>query len=159
MISARNARKLGLCMLATLSLAFGTSAMAQAVALSSTVSVERRIVTADGDKVEWTTAETVVPGDKLQFIIKYRNETSDIVSNFVINNPVSANVSVSDLAASQLVSVDGGKTFGRLDQLTVVGADGNQTAATPEQVTHLRWVIASIPPGGQGDVHFFAKVR
>lgn len=159
MFSASTARKMGLCLCAALSLGGATSAQAQAVALNSTVSVERRTQTTAGEKVEWAVAETVVPGDKLQFSIIYHNETSDIVSNFVINNPVSANVTVTDLAADQMVSVDGGKTFATLDRLTVNGPDGNPVPATPEQVTHLRWVIAAIPARGGGEVRFFARVR
>jgi hypothetical protein len=82
------------------------------------------------------------------------------VSNFVIVNPVPATVKLSQQSAARLeVSVDGGKNWGMLSALTVPDAQGNPRAATPDDVTHLRWTITSLGQGQSGRAVYSATVR
>lgn len=102
----------------------------------------------------------VVPGDKLVFATAYRNTGSAAVNNFVVTNPIPAGVMLApEGAASADVSVDGGKTWGKLMSLTVTGANGVKRAAQSSDVTHVRWTLAQVAPGASGTVSYHAIVR
>ena len=111
-------------------------------------------------KFKLVAPDGVVPGDTLIFITNYQNSGADAVSDFVIVNPVPASVRLSsESAAHHEVSVDGGKSWGLLKDLTVQGADGNPRAATPDDVTHLRWTISQLAQGQSGRAVYSAVVR
>ena len=81
-------------------------------------------------------------------------------TNFTVTNPVPAAVIVTaESAAALVVSVDGGKAWGRLSALSVANGKGGRRPAQAADVTHVRWTIASIPPGGSGRVEYHALVR
>jgi len=151
--------------LAAVSMAAPGAAMAQEkpVSLASDVKLVRVIpATAQGDaaKTELVEPASVVPGDTLAFSISYRNAGGEPVTDFVIVNPVPANVQLSDeSAAASEVSIDGGKNWGMLASLTVADAEGAERPATAADVTHLRWKIALLTPGESGSAGFRAIVR
>src|SRR5690606_11702841 len=63
-------------------------------------------------------AKNVVPGDTLVFTTSFRNQGSAAINDFVIVNPVPADVVLADEpAADAQVSVDGAKTWGQLAEL------------------------------------------
>lgn len=102
----------------------------------------------------------VVPGDTLVFTTTYHNGGSSAVKNFVIVNPVSAELLLSAEAADQTeVSVDGAKNWGRLGTLTVSDINGQKRLANAGDITHLRWVVDEVPAQGTGKVQFSARVR
>lgn len=114
---------------------------------------------ADG-KFKLVAPDKVVPGDTLVFITSYSNSGATPVTNFMIVNPVPASVKLSPESAAHLeVSVDGGKSFGMLSQLTVPDANGKPRAATPDDVTHLRWTITRLAQGQSGRAVYSATVR
>lgn len=113
-----------------------------------------------GGVPELVAAEGVVPGDTLVFTTSYRNEGASAVSNFVIVNPVPTDLVLTDEAAAATeVSVDGGAHWGRLSELKVANEAGEERAATIEDITHMRWVVASVAPSQTGEVRFSARVR
>lgn len=113
-----------------------------------------------GGAPELVAAEGVVPGDTLVFTTSYRNEGASAVSDFVIVNPVPADlVLTDDAAAANEVSVDGGARWGRLAELRVVDEAGQERPATIQDITHMRWVFASVAPNEKGEVQFSARVR
>jgi hypothetical protein len=58
------------------------------------------------------------------------------------------------------VSVDGGRTWGDLETLTVRDRDGQLRHAVPEDVTHLRWRIpGEIAAQGEGQMIYRGIVR
>ncbi len=72
---------------------------------------------------------------------------------FTVVNPLPRSVRFEGSAdGAEEVSVDGGRTWGRLGQLRV-----NGRAALPEEITHVRWRIAS--PGTAGRIAYRAVVR
>jgi hypothetical protein len=132
------------------------------VALKSSVFVERVAMTADGKaKVELRAAESVSPGDKLVFILTYRNETQRAVPDVVITNPVPAPVVYEGAAAAAAeVSVDGGRTWGPIGSLRIADANGQSRQAMSFDVTHIRWALGRpVPPGASGRVSFRGVVR
>lgn len=104
--------------------------------------------------------KVVVPGDTLVFSTRYRNGGSLPVTNFVVTNPLPAAVMLApDGAEKQVVSVDGGKTWGPLAGLQVDDGKGGKRPATAADVTHARWTLALIQPGATGVLSYNAIVR
>ncbi len=117
----------------------------------------------------------VIPGDKLLFINTYRNTGDSAVTGFVVNNPVHSAVALIEVVEDwALVSVDGGKNFGKLSELTLTETMATATEETGEtaapepttrpavasDVTHIRWVLASpIAPGASGELRFRGVVK
>ena len=102
----------------------------------------------------------IVPGDRLVFGTDYANNGAETVENFVITNAVPSAVRLAgDADADLTVSVDGGQTWGALSALTVTGDDGSQRAARHDDVTHIRWTLASVAPGDKGRVEYPAIIR
>lgn len=101
----------------------------------------------------------VTPGDRLLFVLSYRNNGSAPATQFVINDPIPQSVVFASAEDNATVSVDGGKTFGALASLQVRQSDGTMRAATPADVTNVRWMIASIAPGAGGKLSFRGVVK
>lgn len=129
--------------------------------LTGYVKLEKVATDADGkSRVERVDPQVVVPGDRLVFGTRFANRGSAPIEHFVVSNPVPASVSVaSDIDASTLVSVDGGKAWGRLAELAITDANGERRAALPGDVTHVRWVLPEIAPGETGELEFPVTVR
>ena len=150
------------------------------VKIDSKILVERNDETESGEIVTTLVDPAtvkVIPGDKLLFINAYRNTGQTAVTGFVVNNPVHAAVALTEVVDDwALVSVDGGKTFGKLAELMVtetatVATGAGETAEAPQpkqitrpaiasDVTHIRWVLeAPIAPGASGELRFRGVVK
>lgn len=113
-----------------------------------------------GDTPQLVEPEGVVPGDMLVFTTSYRNDGATAVNDFVIVNPVPSDLVLTDEAAAATeVSVDGGAHWGRLAELKIVDEGSQERPATISDVTHMRWVFASVAPRANGEVKFSARVR
>lgn len=114
----------------------------------------------EGAAAELVDAEGVVPGDTLVFTTTYRNDGSETVTDFTIMNPVSPELLLSEETAHQTeVSVDGGNAWGNLASLSVANEEGEARPATPQDITHMRWIIREVLPATVGEVRFSATVR
>jgi uncharacterized repeat protein (TIGR01451 family) len=139
-------------------LAGSAAAQGKPVALESKVQLMR--AAEEGGQPQLLEPENVVPGDTLLFTTSFHNEGAAVVTDFVVVNPVAASLQLTDEAAGQTdVSVDGGKTWGALSELTVIDIKGEERPATIKDITHLRWKFAQIQPGETGRVQFVAAVR
>lgn len=153
-------RKLLILLLATLAPA--PAFAANQVALDNSVFVERVSIDASGkQRVLLEEPKVVVPGDRLVFVLNYRNAGGEPADKFVITNPMPAAVSFADAGDTRpFVSVDGGKTWGLLPEMTVRTIDGSSRAAQPADVTHVRWAFQKpIPAGGTGKLMFRGIVK
>lgn len=147
--------------LAALALA-GTAQAAPQVSLDSELSVMRSTTDASGKAtIVLEEPRLVVPGDRLRFTLSYANSSAQPATDFVVTNPIPAGVAFAGgESAGAVVSVDGGRTFGALASLTVPDSAGKPRAATPADVTHVRWTFAQpIAAGAQGRLHFEGVVR
>ena len=135
---------------------------ADGVSLVSQVLVERTETAPDGRSVV-TRAEpdVVTPGDRLVFVLSYRNGGPEPAEGFVLTNPVPDSVAFAGTDdAGAVVSVDGGRTWGALNSLTVAQADGTSRPAELADVTHIRWTFAqAVPSGGAGELSFRGVVK
>jgi len=135
---------------------------ADGVSLVSEVFVEHTETTPEGRSVTTRAEpEMVVPGDNLVFVLSYRNDGAEPATDLVLTNPVPDSVAFSGTTdQSAVVSVDGGKTWGALNALTVVGTDGANRPAEAADVTHIRWVLDQpVPSGSAGELSFRGVVK
>ena len=103
-----------------------------AVSLNSDVLVERTTTDAQGrQQVTLEEPRAVVPGDKLVFVLRYRNNGVTAASDFVVTNPLPTAVAFEGAGDERAqVSVDGGRNWGALAALSVREADGTNRAAS-----------------------------
>ena len=93
-------------------LLFPTAAMAaDKVSLESQVFVERTVTGADGKaRVTREEPKLVTPGDKIVFVLTYKNVGDAAANSFVVTNPIPDSIEfVAAETADANVSVDGGK--------------------------------------------------
>ncbi len=131
------------------------------VRLTSDVFVAREVVDAAGKReTVLQPPKTVTPGDRLVFVLDYKNQGAAPAADFTVTNPIPAAVAyANDASPGALVSVDG-KLFGALPALAVPGADGKPRAAVAADVTHIRWTLAkALPAGAGGKLRFAGIVR
>lgn len=136
------------------------AAQPETVALKGEVHLEKTVVENGASHIVVSEPKVVVPGDKLVFSTAYRNTGAQPVTNFVVTNalPPAVQLAGESVAGAQ-VSVDGGKTWGALGDSTMADGKGGKRPATAADVTHLRWTIPAIAPGGSGNVEYRATVR
>lgn len=140
----------------------GVVLAANRVSLASTVFVEKTITDTSGkSRVILVEPQLVAPGDRLVFILAYRNMGGAPANDFVVTNPMPQAVAYQGTPdETALVSVDGGRSWGRLAFLKVKDSDGRVRGARPEDVTHVRWSMKQpIPAGAQGRLSFRGIVR
>jgi uncharacterized repeat protein (TIGR01451 family) len=131
------------------------------IVLKGDVKAVKFVTDKDGkQQTQLVEPDTIVPGDRLVFGTDYANNGAAPVNNFIVTNPLPSAVRLAPDADPTLeVSVDAGKTWGPLAKLTVTTADGTTRPATHEDVTHVRWVLASIAPGASGRLTYPAIIR
>lgn len=140
----------------------GTAWAQSQVALTSNVLVERIVTDANGAaRTSLEAPGIVTPGDRLMFVLAYRNNATSPATAFEVTNPIPESVSFSGSeSAGSVLSVDGGRTWGELSRLTVRNADGTSRPAAPADVTHVRWrFVQPIPAGGTGELRFRGIVK
>jgi len=140
----------------------GQALAANHVALANDVFVERVTTDMQGkQRILLEEPKVVVPGDRLVFVLNYRNAGAQPADKFVITNPLPDAVRFADAGDTRpLVSVDGGQAWGQLDELTVAQPDGTRRPAQPADVTHLRWAFQKpIPAGATGKLMFRGVVK
>lgn len=161
----RFARRHGRAFFAVVAL-LGASSLAFAQAgspihIDSSAYQEVEVTAADGTtSIKLEPAASIAPGGVVVYEIKYRNNGTQAATNVAINNPVAEElVFLEASVAPSAVSVDGGAHFGNLGDLTVAGEDGASRPAQPADITNLRWTVATLAPGGSGQVSFRARVK
>lgn len=135
---------------------------ASPIALSSAVFVEKDIADAQGRRsIVLEAPRIVTPGDRLVFMLRYRNKGNRPAADFVVTNPLPQAVSYQGTPDSgAIVSVDGGASWGTLGQLRIRERNGNSRGARPEDVTHVRWTLKqAIPAGSTGQLMFRGIVK
>jgi len=131
--------------------------------VESRVLTEQKTRAADGTvRVSLVPAGRIVPGDRVTFVLAYRNTGTQPIGNVVLDNPVPKGIAYRAPAATSAapdLSVDG-KTYGPLASLRVATATGTTRAATPDDVTHVRWRLERpITAGAHGQLAFDAVLR
>ena len=134
--------------------------------LQSTAEVEREITNDRGEKeTVLQPAQKVFPGETVVFSTIYTNIGQEPADDITVTNAVPEHMvyvggSAQGEGADVVFSVDGGLTYDSPGNLTVVGEDGRQRQASPEEYTHIRWILkVPVNPGDTGSVSFKATVK
>ena len=123
------------------------AAQTEPVMVASSVFVERQ----DESRRVLEPADRLHPGDRVVTIVSWKRAAPG--GQFTLTNPLPRTLHFQASAADDAeVSVDGGRSWGRLGTLRY-GA----RLATPEDVTHIRWRVAS--PAPEGRIAYSAIVR
>jgi len=114
---------------------------------------------------EATTDAVTAPVDQLVVSVRFTNSSDRLLDSIRITSPVPPDLrylpdSASGPGADVLFSVDGGRSFGRPEELTLQDGDGNVRDADPADYTHVRWILrASLDAGASGVARFRAVPR
>ena len=135
---------------------------ANSVSLSSDVFIERKV-----EKPNGTTAvvleqpKTVTPGDNLVFVVNYKNVGSAPATDFSVTNPLPKAIAFNGTSdGTEIVSVDGGKTWGPLSALTYLSGNGDVRPALMTDVTHVKWKFnRALSAGSGGKLIFRGTVK
>lgn len=103
----------------------------------------------------------VMPGDRVVYVLTYRNGGDRPQTGVVISNPLPPGVEYAGPrdGAPPETSVDGGRSFGALAALAVE-RDGAARPAGMADVTALRWVLPDpVPPGGEVRLSYRARLK
>lgn len=134
------------------------AAQASPVQFASTVFVER-FVPGPGGRVSRVLerADQLKRGDQVVFVVNWRAAAA---GEFTVTNPMPRTVSFQKSSdGREEVSVDGGRTWGRLESLRVRDGAGWRSA-TPEDVTHVRWHVPTpVAARGTGQILYRGVVR
>jgi uncharacterized repeat protein (TIGR01451 family) len=104
-------------------------------------------------------------GDEIVYTVAFKNTSGRPVDNVRITNPIPPRMryvegSAYGPGADVLYSVDGGRTFGKPNELVVATEEGSSHVAAAVDYTHIRWVLkAPLEPGAKGFARFRAVVR
>ena len=120
----------------------------------------------DGHIVDQTLLTT---GDRVEIGVQVRNEGKRTVRRMIVTQPLPGSlVYIEDPPSVQknrkrmtlLYSVDQGRFFSTLDQLTIEREDGVEYPASPADVSHIRWVLEyPLKPRQTALLSFRAVVR
>jgi uncharacterized repeat protein (TIGR01451 family) len=135
---------------------------ASQVTLASDVFLERIQHDANGrSNIVLEQPRAIARGDRLLFVLSYRNVGTEPAQDFVVTNPVPDSVIYAGAdEAEPEVSVDWGRNWGALSSLSVKEPAGHSRAARPEDVTHVRWSIRRpIGAGESGRLTYHAVAR
>jgi uncharacterized repeat protein (TIGR01451 family) len=138
------------------------AAVAAPLQLTSDVFVEREVKRTDGTKkVVLEKPSLVTPGDNLVFVVHYKNTGGAPASNFSVTNPLPRAVAFNGTSDGlEVVSIDGGKSWGFLSALRVTDADGKARPALMTDVTHIKWNLnQTLAPGSEGKLIFRGVVK
>jgi uncharacterized repeat protein (TIGR01451 family) len=135
---------------------------ASPIELSSDIFVEKQKKSADGrTSVVLEAPKTILPGDQLVFVVRYKNTGAKPATGFTVTNPIPRAISFSGTSdGAEIVSVDGGKNWGKLSQLRVANAGGVSRPALMTDVTHIQWKMnQALAAGSAGKLIFRGVVK
>jgi uncharacterized repeat protein (TIGR01451 family) len=137
--------------------------------VSITLTAEKEaLVTENGKKVKKKVeAKDVFPGEEVIYTLHYANSGTEAATSVVLSDPIPAGTSFIPGSASEVgdlsFSIDQGKSYKKPSLLSYEVATGDgkkqKRVASPEEYTHIRWTIPTVPPGGKGSVSFKVKVK
>lgn len=140
----------------------GTPSLAQAapVSVANTVYVEREVAIGNGASTRLLEPARILRrGDRLVYVVSWRAPTAR-AERLTITNPLPRTIAYEHSAGGdEDVSIDGGRSWGKLDALRVRDG-GVWRYATPQDVTHIRWTVSpQLALAGSGRLTWSGIVR
>ncbi len=139
------------------------------ISVSITAEKEVTVIKKDGERVVKKIAATKInPGNVIFYTLNYINSGDEPATNAVLDDPIPQGTiylpgSAFGAGAEIVFSIDGGKTFKKPSlltyDLTLPNGKIEKRVASPEEYTHIRWVINKIDAGAKGTVGFQVRIR
>lgn len=131
---------------------------------------QRQVIKVDGkEQVQFVSTETTAPGNILKITVAYQNSGDEAAKDVVLNNPIPEGTAYLNGSATNRedvqteFSIDGGKSYKKPAMLTyeivLPGGKSEIRVASPEQYTHIRWRLASVPARTGGEFSFEVLVK
>lgn len=134
----------------------------QRVEFSQRIELEKVDIGASGQRsISFAEPEVVIPGDRLRYRLQLENKTAEPAANLSFINPMPREIRFvgTDDLDGFAVSINGGASFGSLDELRVTVPGAASRPATREDVTHVQWTLAEpLAAGAVKTVTFFGAV-
>lgn len=114
------------------------------------------------------TTKSAASGEVLRYTLTYINKGDETATNAEIVDPIPAGTSyivnsASGKGAQIDFSADGGKTFAPpvkvSHEFRLPTGKVEKRIATPDDYTHIRWIIGQVPAGAAGTVSFGVRVK
>ena len=133
------------------------------LAITSTVQLDK-VTNVDGKPVHTLVdidkTREKVPGAHLVYKRVYQNVGKVTLSHIVVKDALSTYEMLADDGFGSFdVSVDNGKTYGKLAQLTVSDGKGGSRPALASDVTNLSWTIPALAAGESATLEFHSVIR
>lgn len=138
------------------------------VSVSITAEKEMTVVKNGQKSTKKVAATRIDPGDIIFYTMNYINSGDEAATGAVLDDPIPQGTvylpgSAFGAGAEITFSIDGGKSFKKPSLLTyeVKSPNGSmeKRTASPEEYTHIRWVIDKIGAGAKGSVGFQVKIK
>ena len=145
-----------------------TAAAAAGPAITVEVIAEKEIVIEQNGKPvrKRIIADNIQPGEIIIYTLKYSNSGDSAARDIVINDPIPEKtryIAGSAKGRHVVFSIDGGKHYLKPSLLTYTyqgkGGIEEKKVASPDEYTHIRWVIDEIDAGKSGTVEFQVQVE
>lgn len=113
-------------------------------------------------------AESVSPGDVVEYVLTYANAGDAVATDARIDDPIPKGTtyvagSAAGEGAEVTFSADGGRTFAPPVKVAyeyhLPSGAVEKRVATPAEYTHVRWTLKQVPPGATGKASFRVKVN
>lgn len=124
-----------------------SAAFAEGVEVTNEALVEVKTTDDSGkEQIKYVTAERVVPGSVILYLITYTNTGDAPAEDIVLRSPIHPDLTYVEGSAeidgaAVHYSVDGGQTFANRDELTITEADGTVRPAEAGDLTDIRWRV------------------
>ena len=131
--------------------------------VTSRIMVEQQVASPDGTSSKVLVApKKVVPGDRVTFVLAYRNTGTQPIADLVLADPLPRDIAYRAAGADSPppeLSVDG-QTFGTLAALRVRVPGAAERPATLDDISTVRWRLTRpVPAGGHGQLSFHGIVK
>jgi len=138
--------------------------------VSVSITAEKEVtVVKSGQKVtKKVAASKINPDDVIFYTLNYINSGDEAATNVVLDDPIPMGTvylpgSAFGDGAEITFSIDSGKSFKKPSLLVyeLKGANGakEKRTASPEEYTHIRWIIGKIEAGTKGTVGFQVRIK
>ena len=138
--------------------------------VSVSITAEKEVTSIkNGQKTTKKVAATKIDvGNVVYYTVNYLNSGDEAATSAVLDDPIPQGTvylpgSAFGAGAEITFSIDGGKTFKKpsflIYELKSPNGSMEKRTASPEEYTHIRWVISKIDAGARGTVGFQVRVK
>lgn len=126
------------------------------------------VVTEKGQQVKKIVeAKDIFPGETITYTLNYQNTGNEAADNVAIVDPIPEGTAYLTGSASEAdlltFSIDQGKNYKKpallTYEVTLPNGIKEKRVASPEEYTHIRWILPSVAAGAKGFVKFQVKVK